>query len=203
MKLPLLAALSILGMAPVLAQAPKPDFSLKGAANAAATQKSTSFGGSVTITTDADWRKQWNEAKGAVPRFAEATSITRGRKIWVLVFFSNARTDLGGQVNVECDLRFIRPDGTTAHEQKNLACFRGRIEGAPGNLRLATQQIEFVGDAKDPAGTWRVEVKLRDTNAECTGDQLIVDQPLRVIHARPCVGDGSFLRLFIGTAQGQ
>ena len=167
MKAPALAFFTLLAIAPAFAaQNPKPDFSLQGAAKAAATKDPSTFGGSMTVTTDQDWRTQWIDAHGAVPKFAEATSIPRGKKVWVLIFFSNARTDLGGQVNVVCDLRFLKPDGTTAHEQKDLACFKGRIEGAPGNLRLATQQIEFVGDAKDPPGTWRVEVKLRDTNSK-------------------------------------
>ncbi len=166
MKRTALALLALLGLAPALAQTPKPDFSLRGAANAAAAKKTEVFGGSVTLTSDADWRRQWTDAQGSVPKFTEVTSIARGKKFWVLIFFSNARTDLGGQVNVACDLRFLRPDGSAAHEQKDIPCYKGRIEGAPGNLRLATQQIEFVGDAKDPPGTWRVEVKLRDTNAK-------------------------------------
>ena len=149
----------------VAAQTPRPDFSLRGAADAAAAQRAEAFGGSITITSDADWRTQWNEARGTAPRFTEASAISRGTKVWVLVFFSNARTDARGQIDVECDLRFLRPDGSVAYEGKDLSCYDGRIEGAPGNLRLATQQIEFVGDEKDPPGTWRVEVKLRDANA--------------------------------------
>lgn len=157
--------LALLGLAPALAQTPKPDFSLRGAADAAVAKKPEVFGGSLTLTSDADWRRQWADAQGSVPKFTEVTAVPRGRKFWVLIFFSNARVDPGGRVNVACDLRFLRPDGSTAHEQKDIACYQGRIEGAPGNLRLATQQIEFVGEAKDPPGTWRVEVKLRDANA--------------------------------------
>lgn len=162
----LAAVVLALAMVPAAGQTPKPDFSLRGAANAAASKKADTFGGTLTLTSDADWRRQWIDAKGSVPRFTEVTSISRGKKFWVLVFFSGARPDRLGQVNVECDLRFLRPDGTTAHEQKGLPCYKGRIEGAPDNLRLATQQIEFVGDSKDPPGTWRVEVKLRDENAK-------------------------------------
>jgi len=167
MKAGLVAPFLFALLAPAFAaQDPRPDFSLKGAANAAATRRDDVFGGSLTITTDADWRKQWNDARGGMPRFTEASGISRGRRIWVLVFFANARTDLGGNVSVECDVRFVRPDGTAAYEQTDLPCFKGRIEGPPGNLRLAAQQIEFVGDEKDPPGTWRVEVKLRDTGAK-------------------------------------
>lgn len=145
------------------AEGPKYDFSLKGSADkAVAPATTTAFGGSIIVTTDTDWRTQWKSANGAMPSFKEAGTITRGQKVSVLVFFRNARPDAKGELNVTCDLRFVRPDGTAAVEQKNLPCFRGRIEGSPGNLRLAAQQIDFVGDAKDPPGTWRVEVKLKD-----------------------------------------
>ena len=146
------------------AQDPRPDFSLRGAADAAASRREAAFGGSIHITTDADWRRQWADARGAMPQFTEASSIARGTRVWVLVFFSNAHSDRGGEINVTCDLRFLRPDGTAAYEGKDLSCYKGRVEGPTGNLRLATQQIEFVGDKNDAPGTWRVEVKLRDTN---------------------------------------
>jgi hypothetical protein len=145
------------------AEAQKYDFSLKGSADrAVAPATVTAFGGALVVTTDEDWRERWKAAQGAMPAFKEAGTIPRGKKVSVLVFFKNARPDAKGEVNVACDLRFLRPDGTAAVEQKGLSCFRGRIEGSPANLRLAGQQIDFVGDAKDPQGTWRVEVKLRD-----------------------------------------
>jgi len=145
------------------AEGQKYDFSLKGSADkAVAPATTTAFGGSIIVTTDGDWRTQWSAAKGAMPAFKEAGTITRGQKVSVLIFFRNARPDAKGELNVTCDVRFVRPDGTAAVEHKGLACYKGRIEGSPGNLRLAAQQIDFVGDAKDPPGTWRVEVRLRD-----------------------------------------
>ena len=148
----------------VAADGQKYDFSLKGSADkAVAPATTTAFGGSLIVTTDGDWRTQWSAARGgAMPAFKEAGTITRGQKVSVLIFFKNARPDAKGELNVTCDLRFVRPDGTAAVEHKGLACYKGRIEGSPGNLRLAAQQIDFVGDAKDPPGTWRVEVRLRD-----------------------------------------
>ena len=158
----LLLASAFAGLA-AAAEGQKYDFSLKGSADkAVAPATTTAFGGSVIVTADTDWRTQWKAANGKMPAFKEAGTIQRGQKVSVLIFFMNARPDAKGELNVTCDLKFIRPDGTVAVEQKNLACFRGRIEGSPGNLRLAAQQIDFVGDAKDPPGTWRVEVKLKD-----------------------------------------
>ena len=42
---------------------------------------------------------------------------------------------------------------------------------------------------------------MRDADAKRTGDQLVVYEPLRIIHTRPCVGHGFPLRFGIGAAE--
>jgi hypothetical protein len=82
--------------------------------------------------------------------------------VFVLIFFSNPKLGADGRANLGCDLDFIRPDGTVSVHQNDLVCFQGEVKGGPYNVYLAAPVIGFTGDASDPAGTWTVQVSLRD-----------------------------------------
>lgn len=145
-------------LAGVTKEAPKP-------AESTASRKAPSgFAGSVLITTDAEWRKKWGTPGDATPQVAQADVVSRGTKLWALVFFSAPQLDSAGRANVICDLKFVRPDGKTALDQKGIACFKGLLGGDPRKFYLSSQTIEFIGDPGDPTGTWRIQVILRDMN---------------------------------------
>jgi hypothetical protein len=124
------------------------------------------FAGSVLLTPDEDWRARWGASQstnpGVTPKFTEASTLAHGKKAWLLIFFSRPSLDAAGNARISTDLRFIRPDGKPALDQRDVACFEGRLVGRPGGDHLCTANIEFVGEAADPAGTWRVQVTLRD-----------------------------------------
>jgi hypothetical protein len=123
------------------------------------------FAGSVLLTPDEDWRARWGAAQttpGVTPKFTEVSTLTHGQKAWLLIFFSRPSLDAAGKARISTDLRFIRPDGKPALDQRDVVCFEGRLVGRPGSDHLCTANIEFIGEAADPAGTWRVQVTLRD-----------------------------------------
>lgn len=152
------AALLCAAAAGAAKEAPKP-------ADSTASRKAPNgFAGSLLISTDAEWRRKWGTPGDAVPQIAQADVVSRGTKLWTLVFFSSPQLDSAGRANVICDLKFVKPDGKTALDQKGIACFKGVLGGDPRKVYLSTQTIEFIGDPGDPTGTWRIQLILRDMN---------------------------------------
>jgi hypothetical protein len=122
------------------------------------------FGGWILVTSDADWEAKWNTPSSTVPNFAQATTVARGKRVFVLIFFANPQLNLAGEANVTCDINVIRPDGSTSTNQSNLVCFKGVLHGNPQMTYLSVPVIAFVGDPGDPAGEWVVRVTLQDNN---------------------------------------
>ncbi|BBJ00486.1 hypothetical protein FGKAn22_21780 [Ferrigenium kumadai] len=120
------------------------------------------FGGSLLATTDEDWEKKWNTPPETKPNFNRAGIVPYGKKIYILTFFANPKLDQQGKANVLCDFRIFAPTGKVSLEQKDVTCFTGTIQGSPSALRLSAPVVAFSGDPNDPAGTWSVEVMLRD-----------------------------------------
>jgi hypothetical protein len=135
---------------------------LHGAEDTAARRAPDGFSASMLLTSDADWRKQWNTPSSTVPQFARADSVRRGTPVWLLIFFANPQLNAAGGALVTCDIRFTRPDGKIALDRKEVSCFRGALGSNPRNVFLAAQNVEFVGDPGDPTGTWQVGVTVRD-----------------------------------------
>ena len=120
------------------------------------------FGGSVLVTLDEDWQAKWDTPPQTRPEFRRADTVPYGKKVFVLVFFSNAKLDAQGNANVRCDLQLVEPSGKLALERKDMTCYAGKIAGSPYNLYLSAPVIGFSGDPGDPVGTWEVRVVLRD-----------------------------------------
>ncbi len=120
------------------------------------------FAGSLLVTMDEDWEKKWNTPPETKPHFTRADVISPGKKVFILTFFSNPLRDRLGNADVRCDLKIIDPTGKVSLSQQDMNCFSGRIAGSPYHLYLSAPVIEFLGEPGDPAGTWVVEVNLRD-----------------------------------------
>jgi hypothetical protein len=120
------------------------------------------FAGSLVITTDEDWEKRWNTPPEVRPNFNQAKVVPYGKKVFLLIFFSNASLDESGTASVHCDLKVVSPTGSVSLSQENVDCYTGRILGGPYNLYLSKPVIAFSGDPGDPQGEWSMEVNLRD-----------------------------------------
>lgn len=120
------------------------------------------FAGSLLATTDEDWEKKWNTPPETKPNFNKADVVPYGKKVFILTFFANPLADSLGNVNVRCDFKITDPTGKVSLSQQDVPGFSGRIAGSPYNLRLSVATIAFSGDPGDPAGTWVVDVRLRD-----------------------------------------
>ena len=120
------------------------------------------FGGSLLVTSDTDWKEKWDTPSETVPNFNEAKIIPRGKKVFVLIFFANAKLSNYGNANVSCDLEMVSPDGTKSLNQHNAVCYQGKILGNPNNMYLSAPVIAFVREPSDPTGVWTVRVALKD-----------------------------------------
>jgi hypothetical protein len=120
--------------------------------------------GWLLVTNDPDWEQEWNTPAPHTPHFSEVDSLTIGERVTLFVLISNARRDALGHVDVTCDIRVRRADGTTSFEQDSIPCLSGPSVGPPRHLALAEARIEFVGEPGDPVGPWTFDVELVDRN---------------------------------------
>ena len=120
------------------------------------------FGGWLVVTPDQDWEEKWNTPSDTVPQFSEAKSVSIGKKIFVLIFFSNPALSKEGEASVMCNLDVERPNGTHSIQQSGVVCFEGVLKGPQTNLYLSAPVIGFVGESGDPPGIWIVRVTLKD-----------------------------------------
>lgn len=124
------------------------------------------FGGSLLITLDDDWKEKWDTPPENKPSFRKADVIPYGKKVYVLTFFANPKTDSANKANIRCDIQITAPTGKIAMSQKDLTCFSGTITGRLYNTYLSDPVIAFSGDPGDPPGRWIVEVSLRDAHRD-------------------------------------
>ena len=130
--------------------------------------RSGDFSGMLLVTPDADWKQKWDTPPETTPNFRSTDTVAVGDKVTVLTFFSGPSADAAGLVNIRCDLRVVRPDGTFSTDVQDLECFHGKMQGANTNVYLAAPSIEVLAEPGDQRGLWRVEITLRDVVAGVT-----------------------------------
>ena len=122
------------------------------------------FGGWVIVTPDEDWSEKWNTPPENVPHFNEASTVSYGDSITILIFIINPAVDKDGQVNIRCDIQVVRPNKTFSIDATDMECLVGSLQGNPRNVRLTAPVIKFVGEPGDPPGNWLVNINLVDKN---------------------------------------
>lgn len=155
----LIALIGLLWISPARSESNKP---AKSQAESAAINTKDGFAGSVLAVTDADWKQKWETPPETKPSFNKAEAVDYGTKVFFLIFFSNPGQDEQQNSNVRCDLKIIDPTGSAIVSKRDMTCFTGQVASSPLNQYLSAPVISFAADPGDPAGTWVVEVKLRD-----------------------------------------
>ena len=120
------------------------------------------FGGWLVVTPDADWQKKWETSPETIPNFTTSDTVSKGQELTILILFVNPGLGPNGHADITCDIQSIRPDGSSSINQKDLVCFRGKLEGDPHYIRLAAPVIKYVGEPKDLPGKWTIRVTLVD-----------------------------------------
>lgn len=124
------------------------------------------FGGWLIVTPDTDWEAKWNTSPDSTPTFHGVSAVEYGVPLTILTFFTNPKPDSDSNIQVYCDIKLIRPDGSVPVDTKGIDCASGKLQGSPRNLRLTAAVIKFIGEDGDPSGTWRVEINLTDKNRD-------------------------------------
>ena len=130
--------------------------------------RSGDFSGMLLVTPDADWKQKWDTPPDTTPNFRSTDTVAVGDKVTVLTFFSGPSADAAGLVNIRCDLRVLRPDGSVSTDVKDVECYHGKLQGVVTNVYLAAPSIEVLAEPGDQRGLWRVEITLRDVVAGVT-----------------------------------
>jgi hypothetical protein len=133
-----------------------------------ARKSSDGFGGWVITTSDADWAAKWATPAEETPSFTTAESVRKGERVETLIFIVNPLRNEKGEVDVRCDIRVTRPNGTVSLEKRGLPCLNGPLLGDPRNLRLAVHTLPFTGEEGDPLGEWVIDIALRDAKRGTT-----------------------------------
>lgn len=122
------------------------------------------FGGWLVVTPDKDWLKKWQTPTENIPYFSEANEVKYAEELTILPFFINPKVNSDGEINIICQIKITKPTGETSIDQANIPCANGKLQGKPGNIRLTTTIVKYIGDDNDPAGTWLVEFTISDNN---------------------------------------
>lgn len=130
--------------------------------NSDAMKSINGFGGWLVVTPDSDWEEKWNTSPETVPNFSEAKDVSYGEKLTILAFYVNPKANASGELDVLCDIKVTRPDGSSSANAKGVQCAAGKLQGDPRNVRLSTAVIKYVGEKGDPPGKWVVEIALTD-----------------------------------------
>ncbi|CRR26016.1 hypothetical protein PAERUG_E15_London_28_01_14_08507 [Pseudomonas aeruginosa] len=134
----------------------------KALAETDAMKSSGGFAASLLVTSDADWRAKWATPQETTPRFNEADEVHPGGELFLLTFLSNPQLDENRVPKVHCDLRMLRPDGSTSIDERDVPCFTAALTGPPNLLYMTNLHLRFVAEAGDPKGTWTAQVVVRD-----------------------------------------
>ncbi|MDD5471318.1 MAG: hypothetical protein PHP05_05315 [Sideroxydans sp.] len=120
------------------------------------------FGGWLLVTADTDWERKWKTEPASIPHFSMAETISKGKPVYALTFFSNPKLDDRGVADITCDIDLRKPDGIASFQQTDATCFKGTLKGQPNYLYLSAPIIKFIGEQNDPYGVWQVSITLKD-----------------------------------------
>lgn len=121
------------------------------------------FGGWLVVTPDVDWEEKWNTSPETTPYISEANDVKYGETLTILPFYINPKFNKSGEVNVLCNIKVTRPDGSNAINAEGISCVSGKLQGNPRNVRLTSTVVKYIGEDGDSPGIWLVEFELTDT----------------------------------------
>jgi len=120
------------------------------------------FGGLLLITPDRHWREKWATPADHIPVLEESDRVTKGNELQILVFFTNPQPDYNNFINIGCDIKITRPDGSIAVNANDLNCSEGESVHKPGYVLITDVGMTYVAEEDDLLGEWSVEVDIVD-----------------------------------------
>jgi hypothetical protein len=124
------------------------------------------FSGWLLITSDPDWKEKFDSAESVLPQLTTVNEIGLGEKITILTLYKNPQIDTENRIDLTCDLKITRPDGTLSSDETDLTCASEELIGPADNIRRTYLVIDFIAELKDLYGVWTIEIILKDRNAK-------------------------------------
>jgi hypothetical protein len=124
------------------------------------------FSGWLLITSDPDWKEKFDSAESVLPQLTTVNEIGLGEKITILTLYKNPQTDTQNRIDLTCDLKITRPDGTLSSDETDLECASEELIGSADTIRRTYLVIDFIAELTDPYGIWIIEIILKDRNAK-------------------------------------
>ena len=121
------------------------------------------FGAWLVVTPDKDWEDKWNTPRENVPHFSEARDVKLGQELTILPFFANPKLDKNLNLEILCDIKVQKPDGTYSINERNIICAKGLLNGDPWSIFLTQTVLKYVGEEGDLFGTWTVFFEINDS----------------------------------------
>lgn len=121
-----------------------------------------SFGGWLVVTPDIDWEEKWNTPRENVPSFTVAEEVMLGEELTILPFFANPKLDQSSSINILCDIKLTRPDGSFPIKEQDVPCAQWTLEVDPMAIFLTQTVIKYIGEEGDQFGEWTVHFNIKD-----------------------------------------
>ncbi|HEY5296935.1 MAG TPA: hypothetical protein VIK59_03330 [Verrucomicrobiae bacterium] len=118
------------------------------------------FGVQFALTEDESLFANWD--KPAPPHYTPIFIARRGVPIFTVVVFAGVGLQKDGSANVTFDAVIHKPDGSIYGRQTDMVGVQGRIDPSPKTLQLCRDYMGIRIEPKDPAGTYTVEVFVKD-----------------------------------------
>ena len=118
------------------------------------------FGVQFALTEDEKMFGDWD--KPGIPHFTPVSVAKRGVPICTVVIFAGAGLRSNGKADVTFDVVIRKPDGSVYGQDKDMVGAQDRIDPSPRALHLARDFMGVRIEPKDPAGTYTVEVVVKD-----------------------------------------
>jgi hypothetical protein len=118
------------------------------------------FGAALFLTENARIFEDWN--KPETPKLTPVEKARRNIPIFTVILFTEPGTNTSGDANVTGDIIVRRPDGGIYGEQRNTVLWKHKYVAHSRGTQLSEGYLAIRIEPKDPAGTYTVEVIVRD-----------------------------------------
>jgi hypothetical protein len=117
------------------------------------------FGAMLLLIDDPKFFEDWK--KPEPPTLKRIDKAKRMVPVHAAILFGGPATNSAGNAHVLCDVKVLKPDGTTYGEQTGLIGHKSKI-ASQKHLMLAIERLVVRIEPHDPAGTYTVQAVVRD-----------------------------------------
>lgn len=131
----------------------------KPAPNTAWMKSKAGFGAQLFLTQDTGVFDKWNTPEP--PKIEPVKIARRDLPVITVLVFAGPGLDAAGRADVTCDFITYKPDGSVYGKQLSSVVWKREYPARLG-IQLSEGYMGIRIEAKDPAGTYKVQAKVHD-----------------------------------------